>query len=195
MVPGRLPNAQTPMCRSLRLAQKLRTISQSERVRRLVTRRSASPVSVAMSAVAVVTLIGRPAQRTARCQTVWEMSMSSSALVVYGRLSLRFPLLSTLRGHWPKWRKVTGTDNRYYTAQEKSPPGPTFPSKCALALAAHLSRPRRTFPRFDSGKVRVRSASPVSAHACSRRQSAPRLRTLASRLPAGLRKPSVSMHL
>jgi hypothetical protein len=35
MVPGRLLNAQTPACRSLRLVQKLRTIPQSERIRRL----------------------------------------------------------------------------------------------------------------------------------------------------------------
>jgi hypothetical protein len=35
MIPGRLTNAQPPTCRSLRLAQKLRTITQSERLCRL----------------------------------------------------------------------------------------------------------------------------------------------------------------
>ena len=44
-------------------------------------------------------------------------------------------------------------------------------------------------------KVRVRSAPRFRLTHAHERQSAPRLRTLASCLPAGLRKPSVSMHL
>ena len=71
------------------------------------TRHSASPVSVAVSAVAVGTSIGRPEQHR---------KMSDSVRNVHelfrwpwnGRLLLRFPLLGVHSARWPK-----SNGNRY----------------------------------------------------------------------------------